>query len=364
MVRQKVMNKDLYNILGVDRGASDNEIKKAYKRLALRYHPDRQAGKTNTEKKEAEDKFKEISWAYSILSDPEKKQRYDQFGMTDDQQMGGEGFDPTEMFSHFANMFGGGGGFDNFFNMGGGRSRTPQVEPGQSIRMAIPVSIEELLNGIDRDVEYDIEARCESCGGAGGEGAATCPHCHGTGMITETRRTGFGIMQNSRPCPYCGGSGQTISKKCTSCEGTGKKRKTVKVRVNIAPGVRDGYEQLYIAKGYESKSKSAPNGDLLLQFRYTFDTSKYRVNGQAIYEQIEVPYYDCILGKNSEQTLPNGTKVNISIKEYSDNGTMIYSGKQFGSLKYYYVIKVKMPKYIDKDERQLLSELQNKKSNA
>lgn len=350
------MNKDLYNILGVDRGASDNEIKKAYKKLALKWHPDRQAGKTEAEKKEAEDKFKEISWAYSILSDPEKKQRYDQYGVTDDQQMGAD-FNAEDLFSRFASMFGGGGGFENFFNMGG-RSRTPQAEPGQSIRMGIPVSIEDLLNGIDREIEYDIEARCETCNGAGGEGVATCSHCHGTGMITETRRTGFGIMQNSHPCPYCNGTGQTISKKCTSCGGTGKKKKTVKVKVNLASGFSDGYEQMYRGMGYESKSKSAANGDLLLQFRYTFDTNKYRVNGQGIYEQIEVSYYDCILGKNLEQTLPNGTKTNISIKEYSDTGTIVFSGKQFGRLKYYYVVKVKMPKYLKQEEKDILSKIQ------
>lgn len=356
MVRQKAMNKDLYNILGIDRGASDNDIKKAYKKLALRWHPDRQAGKSEAEKKEAEDKFKEISWAYSILSDPEKKQRYDQFGVTDDQQMGGDGFDPTEMFSHFSNMFSGMGGFENFF---GGRSRTPKSEPGQSIRMGIPVSIEDLLNGINRDIEYDIEARCEACNGVGGEGVSSCPHCHGSGMITETRRTGFGIMQNSHPCPYCNGTGQTVSKKCTTCGGTGKKKKTVKVKVSLAPGFADGYEQLYRGMGYESKSKNEPNGDLLLQFRYTFDTNKYRVNGQCIYEQIEVPYYDCILGTTLEQTLPNGTKINISIKEYSNTGSMVFSGKQFGNLKYYYVIKVKMPTYLKQEEKELLQKIKD-----
>ena len=361
------MEKDLYNILGINKNASEAEIKSAYKKLALKYHPDRQANKSDTEKKEAEEKFKEVAFAYSILSDPEKKQRYDQFGITDDQQSMSGGFDPSEIFKHF---MGGFSMFDNddndpFANFFGRGKRQQQRGPqqGQSIRMQIKVSIEDILNGINRDIEYTIQARCNKCGGIGGEGVEICPHCHGTGMITETKRTAWGIMQNSHPCQYCGGTGQSIKKKCTKCNSTGLINKTVSVHINIPAGFENGYQQLFKGKGYESKDKNGPNGDLLLEFVYVFDQSKYIIKHNAIYEKIDIPYYDCIIGKTIDTKLPNGDKVTINIPEYSDNGTTINTGKNYGYISYYYIISVKMPKYIKKDEKELLKQLQtiNKK---
>ena len=353
--------KDLYKILELDRNATEKQIKANYKRLALKYHPDRQANKTDAEKKEAEEKFKEISWAYSILSDPEKKQRYDQFGITDDQQQMGGGFDPTEIFKHF---MGGFGGFDDDdFNpfgsfFGGGRQRQSRgPQPGQSIRMQIPVSIDEIMMGVDRDIEYDINARCSKCGGTGGEGIETCPHCHGTGMITETHRTGFGIMQNSHPCQYCGGTGQIIKHKCSKCNGTGMTRKTVKIHIKQNAGFDNGTQLLFNGKGYEAKDKNAPNGDLLIDLVYQYDTSKYSIQGNNIYEIIDVPWIDCILGCEYEKTLPNKQKVKVKVPEYSKENTLVNTGKSFGGLGYIYVVKVKMPTYLKKQEKELLQKI-------
>ena len=211
------MNKDLYEILGISKNASDDEIKKAYKKLALKWHPDRQGGKSDKEKKEAEEKFKDIGFAYSILSDPEKKQRYDQFGITDDQQSMGTDFDPTDLFARFMNGFGGfsdGDPFADFFGRGK-RQQNRGPEKGQSIQMNIQVGIEEILKGVHRDIEYDIFVRCPKCNGTGGEGVQTCPHCHGTGMISEIQRGPYGIIQNMHPCPYCNGTGETIKNKCS-----------------------------------------------------------------------------------------------------------------------------------------------------
>ena len=359
-------NKDLYEILGLSRNASDNDIKKAYKKLALKYHPDRQGGKSDKEKKEAEEKFKEVSWAYDILSNPEKKQRYDQFGITDDQQQMSGGFDPSEIFKHFM------GGFDSMFDdddspfgtfFNGRRSRQPRgPQPGQSIRMQIPVSIEEICNGVHRDIEYNIQAKCSSCHGTGGDGVETCQYCHGTGMITETQQMGFSIIQNSHPCHYCGGTGKTIKHKCSKCNGTGFETKTVKVHVDINPGFENGYQQMFNGKGYESKD-GGHNGDLLLDFIYQYDTSKYSIQGSNIYEIIDIPYYDCILGcKNKEVTLPNNDKIKINIPEYSKNHTLVQTNKRFGRMGYIYVIKVKMPTYIRDKEKELLEQI--KKENA
>ena len=353
-------NKDLYEILGISKSASENDIKKAYKKLALKYHPDRQGGKSESEKKEAEEKFKEISWAYSILSDSEKRQRYDQFGITDDQQQMGGGFDASEIFKHFMGGFG--GMFDNddddpfarFFGRGR-RQQNRGPQQGQSLQINIPVSIEEICSGIDRDIEYDIQAKCSKCHGTGGEGVETCPHCHGTGMITDIQRTGFGIIQNSHPCQYCGGTGKTIKHKCSKCNGTGMEKKTVKVRIKQNPGFENDTQIYLNGKGYESKDGGV-NGDLLINLVYQYDTSKYQIQ-RNIYEIIEIPYYDCILGCSKEVILPNKEKIKIKIPEYSKDNTLINTNKWFGNMQYYYVIKIKMPTYIRNKEKELLEQI-------
>ena len=320
-------NKDLYEILGLSKNASDNDIKKAYKKLALKYHPDRQGNKSDKEKKEAEEKFKEISFAYSILSDPEKKQRYDQFGITDDQAQMGGGFDPSDIFKRFMGGFGSmfenddNDPFASFFGRGRRESQNRGPQQGQSIRMQIPVSIDEICNG-----------------------------------ITEVQRTGFGIIQNSHPCQYCGGTGKTIKHKCNKCNGIGLETKTVKIRVDIPAGFDNGYQQMFYSKGYESKD-GGKNGDLLLEFIYQYDTSKYSVQGNNIYEIIEIPYYDCILGNDKEVTLPNNDKIKIKIPSYSKDNTLIQTNKRFGRMGYIYVVKVKMPTYIRDKEKELLEKI-------
>ena len=354
-------NKDLYEILGISRNASDNDIKKAYRKLALKYHPDRQGDKTDKEKKEAEDKFKEVSWAYDILSNPEKKQRYDQFGITDDQQGMGANFDPTDIFKHFMGGFGGmfGDDDDGIFGNIFGRGRRQQnrgPQQGQSIRMQIPVSIDEICNGVHREIDYTIQAKCTKCNGKGGEGVEKCPHCHGTGMITEVQRTGFGIMQNSHPCQYCGGTGQTIKSKCPQCHGSGFVNKNVKVQLDISGGFDNGYQKLYKGKGYESKD-GGQTGDLLLEFVYQYDTSKYSIQGNTIYEKIDVPYYECILGTEKEMILPNNEKIKIKIPEYSKDNTLVSTNKRFGNKSYSYVINVKMPTYVRDKEKELLKQI-------
>ena len=357
-------HKDLYEILELDKNATDKQIKANYKRLALKYHPDRQGGKSESEKKAAEEKFKEIGFAYSILSDPEKKQRYDQFGITDDQQQMGGGFDPSEIFKHFMGGFGSMFGddddndpFGSFFGRGRRQQQPRGPQKGQSIRMQIGVGIEEICNGVHRDIEYDIKAKCSKCGGKGGEGVETCPHCHGTGMITETQRHGFSIIQNSHPCQYCGGTGQTIKSKCKNCNGTGFEIKTVKVKVDIPGGFDNGYQMMFNSKGYESKD-GGPTGDLLLDFIYQYDTTKYSIQGNTIYEIIEIPYYNCILGCEKEVTLPTNEKIKIKVPEYSKDNTLVMTNKRFGKMNYCYVVRVKMPTYIRDKEKDLLKQIQ------
>ena len=355
-------NKDLYEILGVSRNASDQEIKRAYRKLALRYHPDKQGNKSDKEKKEAEEKFKEVSWAYSILSNEEKKRNYDQYGITDDQQMSGAGFDPSDIFKHFMGGFGDMFGDDDPFSSFFGRSNRNQSrgpEKGQSIRLQIPVSIEDICKGINRDVKYDSHVRCSKCNGTGGEGIETCPHCNGSGMITETRRTGFGIMHNSHPCQYCKGTGKIIKNVCSKCHGSGMETKEVNVHINIGAGFENGTQIMLERKGYESKDKNGQNGDLLIDLIYNIDTSRYSIQGNTLYEIINLPYYDCILGKTKyEHKTPDGDKIKVNIPSYSSDNTLINTTKRFGNMRYTLVVKVKMPTYIKANERELLEKIQ------
>lgn len=345
-------NKNLYEILGISKNASGDDIKKAYRKLAVKYHPDKQAGKSDKEKKEAEEKFKDVSAAYAILSDPQKKARYDQFGVIDEDMMNGTGFDFSSMFDDiFANMFGSHRQRSSY--------RDPGRQKGTTIRLQIPVSIQEIFNGkIDRNIEYKIEVRCSKCHGAGGEGKHSCPHCKGTGMITETQYTAFGIMQNSHPCNYCHGSGEVIDKKCPNCNGTGVEQKTMSIHLNTS-NIHNGQNIMFNGKGYESKYADAPNGDLIVELIYQYDASKYVIQNNTIYEKIDVPYYDCILGSQINHTLPNGEKLKINIPQYSSDGSRISSPKTFNGLNLIFIISVKLPSYINESERKLLTNIKN-----
>ena len=302
-------SKDYYKILGVDRNASEDEIKNAYRKEALRWHPDRHANDSEDKKKEAEEKFKEIAEAYAVLTDPEKKKMYDTYGTVDGQPGFSGGFNPSD--------FGFGGmGFDDIFNHFGGRRRGgfnfhESHEPGASINLQVGVTIEEVYCGGTKNVDYDIETRCGHCGGQGGHGIKTCPYCHGSGMITETTRGAWGISQVSRPCNHCHGKGTVVEEVCKECGGTGVKKQHKNVTITIPKGVENGGQIKIDGAGYESKDPKGINGDLIVTFIYQFDQSKYRVAGNTLYELIDVPYYDVILGTEKEITLPNKEKIKV-----------------------------------------------------
>ena len=348
------MNKDLYEILGISRTASEDEIKKAFRKLSLKYHPDRQGGKSEKEKKEAEEKFKEISAAYSILSDPQKKQQYDQFGTIDGMDTNMEGFDISELLKRMHQGFG--GMFNDFF---GGESQPRRNAPqkGTSIRMQINVGIEEIFNGnINKEVKYDIDARCPDCHGNGGESQQTCQHCHGTGVITDVQKTAWGLFQNERRCPYCGGTGIEIKNKCKKCNGTGFVRKESSVNLSVS-NFRDGQQIMFRGKGYESKNEGMPNGDLMIILSFNVDNKKYAINGNTIYEKIDVPYYDCILGNTIEHKLPNNKIVKITIPSGTQEGNHIHTSERFNGMGYVPIVHVTIPTYIRDKEKNLLEQL-------
>lgn len=352
-------NKDYYEILGVSRSASEDDIKKAYKKLALRFHPDRLAGKSDKEKQEAEEKFKEINEAYSVLSDKDKRQHYDTFGTME----GMEGFQPGgSPFQGFDDLFERFSGFSDFFGgTRGGRSSSQRGPlPGDTIQVNLGVNIEEIFKGGSKTFEYDIKARCSHCHGAGGEGVETCPHCHGTGMYTETKRTGFGMTTVSRPCPYCGGEGTTMKSKCSYCGGTGFERQHKTITVTIPKGVDNGYSIRYPGSGCESKDPSGPNGDLIVNFVHKYDSNKYAIKGLTVYELVDIPYYDCILGGKKTIKLPSGENVEYTIPEYTQDGQQItLQGKGIHGANYIIIVKVKLPTYVKQQDKELLQKIRD-----
>ena len=355
------MDKNYYDILGVSKNASDEEIKSAYRKLALKWHPDRWASKSEAEKADAEQKFKDIAEAYGVLSDPEKKRNYDMFGTADGSPHMGGGFE-----SGFPGGFPGGfGSFDDVFNFFGGRrgahanaSNVP--EPGASLNYQFGVSLEEIYNGGSREIEYDIESRCGHCNGTGGTGLETCPYCHGTGMITEVKRMGYSTIQTSHPCHHCGGAGTVIKNKCSHCGGTGVLKTKKKVKVDIPRGVEEGYVKAYPGYGYESKNPNGRNGDLNIQFVYQFDEKKYRISGNNVYELVNVPYYDCIAGAKKTVKLPDGTTADYEVPKYTKDGAQIpIVGKGLKGIgNYIIVVNIDMPNAVASKEMDLIQKIQ------
>ena len=254
--------RDYYEVLGLQKGASEDEIKKAFRKMAMKYHPDRNPGD-----KEAEEKFKEINEAYSVLSDPDKKNKYDRFGHAgvdpnagfgDGGFSGAGGFD--DIFDIFGSMFGGGGGF------GGGSARRNGPMKGRDLQKAITIDFEEAAFGVKKEISINKYVKCDTCKGEGnkpGTEKRTCSNCNGTGQVHTVQRTPFGQFQSTGPCPECGGKGTVIDTPCPDCGGSGKVRKNVKISVDIPAGVDN--ESVVTLRGQgEPGENGGPNGDLYI----------------------------------------------------------------------------------------------------
>lgn len=341
---------DFYELLGVSKNATQDEIKKAYRKAAIQYHPDRWSGKSEAEQKHAEEMFKQVAEANEVLSDPDKRSRYDQFGDNWDKVGNGPDIDMNDIFSHF-------GHFGDMFGFGG-RQRDRGPEPGASVKARISVSIEDIFNGDTRELDVKVETRCPECNGTGGD-ADVCPHCHGTGVIMQTQQYGGMLIQNQTTCPHCHGRGKTFKKRCSKCNGTGIHTTTKRIKVNIRPGIQNGEEIRFSGMGYESKDPRGVNGDIIVECIYNLDSSKYAVQGNTVYEKINIPYYDCIVGCTKDVILPNGKKETITIPKYSQDGDRItLYGKSFNRGNYIYIINVTMPSHITDKEQELLTEIQ------
>ena len=270
--------RDYYEVLGVDKNASAADIKKAYRKIAIKYHPDRQGDKSDAEKKEAEEKFKEAAEAYAVLSDDQKRKQYDQFGFDGPGGFGGSGgsggfggfggaggFSMDDIFSMFGDVFGGrGGGFGGFGGGFGGGGRTQQVHRGSDLRLKVRLNLKEVATGVTKKFKVRKDVTCSCCHGSGsadGSGKETCPTCHGSGVVIKQQQSIFGMMQTQSVCPTCGGEGQVIKNKCTRCHGEGVEHGEEVVEVHIPAGVQDGMVVNVPGKGNAGKRNGVP-GDI------------------------------------------------------------------------------------------------------
>lgn len=357
------MNKDYYSTLGLKKGASEKEIKSAYRKLSLKYHPDKQVGKSDDEKKKAEEKFKEINEAYSVLSDPDKKNNYDKFGDPNGRSADFSGFGGFNDFSGF-------GGdpfsdlFNSTFNRGRGFRQRPTEFPGTDIKMTVPLTLEEIFNGCTKKLKFYKNIRCTSCHGEGGTGHKQCPHCKGTGYISKQEWTGFGVTKITQDCPYCNGTGFTHEYTCKTCNGTGFTRKETIVEINFPAGIQEGWAIEKNGEGNESKSSKLQNGTFYAIAKYNFDKEKYQIQGLNVIEKITLPYYDVLLGTEYILELPNNTKKKIYIPSCTPDGKLlrlyregIKTQNRVGD--YYLEIHHSMPDSISEKERAELELIKN-----
>ncbi|MFH1275968.1 MAG: molecular chaperone DnaJ, partial [Candidatus Woesearchaeota archaeon] len=255
-------SKDYYQTLGVEKGATKEEIKKAYKKLALKYHPDRAP---EEKQKEYEEHFKEINEAAAVLGDDKKRQQYDQYGSSAFQGGAGgfEGFDFSDIMSHFRG--GNFGGFDDIFDQlfGGGESRkgSSRGRRGSDLAYEMEISLEEAFNGVNKEISLNKLERCTDCHGKGAHKFESCHHCQGSGYIKRVQRTAFGMFQQQGPCPYCKGQGELPQDSCSECNGEGLIRKKKKIEVTIPKGVETGMRLRVSGEG-EVGSNNGSNGDL------------------------------------------------------------------------------------------------------
>ena len=315
MAEQK---RDYYEVLGVDKNADEETIKKAYRKLAKKYHPDMNPGDKN-----AEAKFKEASEAYAVLSDPKKRQQYDQFGHAafDGGAVGG-GFDFKNV--DFGDIFGGFGDiFGDFFGTGSRSSASNGPMPGANVRASIRISFKEAAFGCEKELELVLKDPCPTCGGSGckpGTSKVKCTKCGGTGRIVTTQRSMFGMVQQQTVCPDCGGTGQIIPDKCPDCHGTGYKAQKKRIVIDVPAGIDDGQSIRLRGKG-DPGINGGPRGDLLVQVSVARSDEFHR-NGYDVYSEVPISFAQAALGSNIVINTIDG-KVEYEVKPGTQPGTRI-----------------------------------------
>ena len=355
--------RDYYEVLGVDKNASANDIKKAYRKLAIQYHPDKNPGD-----KEAEEKFKEAAEAYGVLSDPDKKARYDQFGFEGLGGAGGAGgfsgagLDINDIFSMFGDIFGGRGGFGGFSGFGGGGSSRPAKFRGSDQRVKVKLTLQEIANGVTKKFKLKKYVPCTHCNGSGAENGAveTCPECKGTGRVVRTQQSIFGMMQTEVACPHCNGQGKVIKNKCKHCNGDGIVMGEEIVEVNIPAGVYEGMQLSMRGKGNAGKHNGIP-GDLLILVEEEKHPTLVRDENDLIYSLLlDIP--TAALGGFAEIPTIDG-KAKVTIDPGTQPGKVLrLRGKGLPSINGYgkgdivVNISVYIPEELSRDEKKAMEE--------
>lgn len=364
--------RDYYEVLGLSRSAGTDELKKAYRKLALKYHPDR-----NPDDKAAEDKFKEAAEAYEVLSNPDKKARYDRFGHAGvDPNMGGGGFGGRggmtmeDIFSQFGDIFGGGaaGGspFEQFFQGGRGGQRRTRGQRGSNLRIKVKLSLEEIAQGVTKKIKVKKQTKCETCNGSGAKDSSskqTCGTCRGSGVVRQVRNTFLGQMQTTTTCPTCQGAGEVVTANCSTCKGSGTNYGEETIEIEIPAGVSEGMQLSMSGKG-NAGPKGGPAGDLLINIEEIPHEHLQRDGLNVVFEMF-LNFADAALGTSIEVPTING-KVKIKVPAGTQSGKIFrLKGKGVPSVQSYETgdqlihVNVWTPKKLNKDEEALLEKLRD-----
>ncbi len=357
--------RDYYEVLGVERNAAKDDLKKAYRKLAMQYHPDR-----NPDDKEAEEKFKEAAEAYEVLSNDDKKARYDRFGH-EGMRNGGyssQGFsDINDIFSHFSDIFGGSSIFDDFFGGGAQRSRGRRRGtgmPGSDLRVNLKLTLEEISAGIQKKLKLKKQVKCDKCSGNGAEPGTsnkTCPVCHGTGEVKTVSRSVFGQFVNITACNNCSGEGSVIDTPCKKCMGEGRILDDVTITVNVPPGVQEGTYMTLRGEGNAGR-RGGQNGDIMVVFSEA-PHEYFTREGDDIFYDLFVSFTGAVLG--GEVEVPTlGGKARLKIEPGTHPGKLLkmrdkgirhlnHSGHGDQIVR----VNVEVPKKLSAKEKELLKEL-------
>ena len=362
--------RDYYEVLGVDKNASEDEIKKAYRKLAIKYHPVKYP-----DDKDAEEKFKEAAEAYDVLHDPNKRKQYDQFGFDGPAGMGGFGgfgggasMDMDDIFSMFGDIFGGHGGFSGFSGFGGGsRGRQHAQFRGSDLRLKVRLTLQEIATGITKKFKLKKDVTCTHCHGTGaesGSGTETCPTCHGQGIVTKTVRTMLGMMQTQSECPTCHGEGTVIKNPCHACNGTGITKGEEVVEIKIPAGVAEGMVVNVPGKGNAGK-RNGITGDIQVYIEEEPNDTFVRDGNDLIYNEL-LDFPTAALGGNLEIPLVDGGKVRMKVAPGTQPGTALrLRGKGLPSVQGYgsgvgdliVNLSVYVPKTLSSEEKASLEKL-------
>jgi molecular chaperone DnaJ len=349
--------RDFYEVLGVERNSGPEEIKRAYRKLALKHHPDRNKGD-----KASEERFKEAATAYDVLGDEQKRAQYDQFGHAAFGQGGGPAFTNMEdIFAHFGDIFGGGGGgvFGDLF--GAGRQRRQGPHPGRNLKIVLDLTLEEIDTGIDRTVALKRQEHCDKCSGSGcspGTDRATCGTCGGRGQVQRSQ--GFFTMAST--CSRCGGAGKVIESPCDGCQGAGKEQKRTEIKISVPVGVEEGV-RLRVAGGGDAGDVGAPRGNLYCLIRET-EHKLFQRNGPDLLIEVPATFPELALGctvdiptirGRVEMTIPAGTQVG-KVFRLRGQGLPHFQGRGKGDQ--LVRVFVEVPTTLDDRQRELLEEFQ------